>query len=288
MAKTHTDFHTIVLVDKTGAPIRSIKLKTKHISRWKQYLALGACLFGLVASCLTFLSFKSTRSEKETAALHREIATLKKALADAHEVQANMPDSSQAREYLNNIDEKLKRISFYMKKRGIRGFSSLGVGGGNGSGKDVSSPEEMYSLYDDYLGRLLSGVAFTPLGYPFYNRTTSPFGYRSDPFGNGRELHAGIDIRGRRGDPARATADGRVEHAGWYGGYGNCVIVRHGNGYQTLYGHLSKVTVKKGERVHTGERVGKIGSTGHSTGNHLHYEVRQNGRPINPVRFLNL
>lgn len=287
MVKKHTDKHTIVLVDHSGDPIRSVKISPKHVSRWKYYAAASICVIALLTACIGFLSFKSTRKAEEAAALKKELSSLKKEIALQDVAVETADDTSAAKDYLTSIDKKLQRISFYLKKRGIRGFSTASIGG-SGSKEDVASTEEMYELYDDYLGRVLSGIAFTPLGYPFYSRTTSPFGYRSDPFNGGRELHAGIDIKGRRGDPAKATADGKVEHAGWYGGYGKCVIVKHSNGYETLYGHLSKVTVKEGARVHTGERVGKIGSTGHSTGNHLHYEVRKNGRPINPVKFLNL
>lgn len=287
MVKKDTDKHTIVLVNHTGEPIRSVKINPKHVSRWKYYAAAGIMVIVLLTACIGFLSLRSTRKTEETLVLKKQLSGLKKEMALQQTAAETADDTSATKDYLTSIDKKLQRISFYLKKRGIRGFSSVSTGG-SGVKEEMASTEEMYELYDDYLGRVLTGIAFTPLGYPFYSRTTSPFGYRSDPFGGGRELHAGIDIKGRRGDPARVTADGKVEHAGWYGGYGKCVIIKHSNGFETLYGHLSKVTVKEGARVHTGERIGKIGSTGHSTGNHLHYEVRKNGRPINPVKFLNL
>ncbi len=115
------------------------------------------------------------------------------------------------------------------------------------------------------------------------------FGYRSDPFNSANaEFHPGIDFRGAKGDEAHCTANGRVVFAGWYGGYGNCVRIAHANNYETLYGHLSRITVKVGQDVTVGQKIGEVGSTGHSTGTHLHYEIRLNGKPINPIKFLTL
>jgi len=132
-------------------------------------------------------------------------------------------------------------------------------------------------------------VAFTPMGYPHISSLTSYFGYRSDPFDGGHaEFHPGIDFKGERGDAAKCTANGKVVFAGWFGGYGNCVRIQHKNNFETLYGHLSKITVKVGQDVTVGEKVGEIGSTGRSTGNHLHYEIRKNGKPVNPISYLSL
>ncbi|MFD2148372.1 M23 family metallopeptidase [Mucilaginibacter antarcticus] len=143
--------------------------------------------------------------------------------------------------------------------------------------------------YNDYLTDLVNTVGFTPMGYPRVSSMTSRFGFRSDPFSSGHaEFHPGLDFKGNRGDNASVTANGRVVSAGWNGGYGNCVRVAHTNGYETLYGHLSKITVKVSQKISVGEKVGEIGSTGRSTGSHLHYEVRQNGRPVNPAKFLTL
>jgi murein DD-endopeptidase MepM/ murein hydrolase activator NlpD len=115
---------------------------------------------------------------------------------------------------------------------------------------------------------------------------TSGFGIRDDPFLGTPAMHPGIDIRGEVGTPVRATAAGKVTHAGWDGGYGNLVEIDHGNGLSTRYGHLSKIDVSVGQQVHTGQIIGKIGSTGRSTGPHLHYETRINGEAVNPEKFL--
>ncbi|AJP72029.1 M23 family metallopeptidase [Sphingomonas hengshuiensis] len=115
---------------------------------------------------------------------------------------------------------------------------------------------------------------------------TSSFGVRSDPFRGTAAMHAGVDIPGAIGTPIYATADGVVSHAGRQGGYGNLVQLNHGRGIETRYGHLSKILVADNTRVHRGQLIGLMGSTGRSTGSHLHYEVRVDGRAVNPVPFL--
>jgi len=115
---------------------------------------------------------------------------------------------------------------------------------------------------------------------------SSGFGVRSDPFLGRPAMHTGLDFRASTGDPARATADGKVTNAGWSGGYGRMVEIDHGNGLATRYGHLSKIDVKIGQVVKTGEVIGEVGSTGRSTGPHLHYETRINGEAVDPQRFL--
>ena len=99
-------------------------------------------------------------------------------------------------------------------------------------------------------------------------------------------MHSGLDFRGDTGDPVRVTANGTVVTAGWNGGYGKMVEVDHGNGISTRYGHMSEITVKVGQAVRIGQSVGKIGSTGRSTGPHLHYETRIDGDAVDPQKFL--
>jgi murein DD-endopeptidase MepM/ murein hydrolase activator NlpD len=99
-------------------------------------------------------------------------------------------------------------------------------------------------------------------------------------------MHTGLDLRGDRGEPVHATASGRVSIAGREGGYGNMVQIEHGHGLATRYGHLSEIDVKVGQKVRFGEVVGRIGSTGRSTGPHLHYETRIDGEPVDPQKFL--
>jgi murein DD-endopeptidase MepM/ murein hydrolase activator NlpD len=115
---------------------------------------------------------------------------------------------------------------------------------------------------------------------------SSPFGVRMDPFLHRPAMHTGLDMRGEVGDPVHATASGRVSIAGREGGYGNMVEIEHGHGLATRYGHLSEIGVKVGQKVRIGEVIGRIGSTGRSTGPHLHYETRVDGDAVDPQKFL--
>ncbi|TIT04313.1 M23 family metallopeptidase [Mesorhizobium sp.] len=139
----------------------------------------------------------------------------------------------------------------------------------------------------DALDRLKTEARRLPLANPAPGRSvTSPFGVRTDPLLGTAALHSGMDFRAPTGMPAKVTAPGVVVKAGWNGGYGRMVEVDHGNGFATRYGHLSKINVTVGERLNTGDVIGKTGSSGRSTGPHLHYEIRQNGEAIDPLRFL--
>lgn len=117
-------------------------------------------------------------------------------------------------------------------------------------------------------------------------RMTSGFGPRRDPITGRTRAHNGVDWAGRSGTAISATSDGVVTKAGWYGGYGNTVIIRHAFGIETLYAHLSRIDVKEGQRVSRGDRIGGMGTTGRSTGVHLHYEVRVGGNPVNPMTYI--
>jgi murein DD-endopeptidase MepM/ murein hydrolase activator NlpD len=117
-------------------------------------------------------------------------------------------------------------------------------------------------------------------------RFTSGFGYRRDPKGAGIRMHEGLDFAGAHGTPIHATGDGIVVQADWDAGYGRTVRIRHDFGIETVYAHLSQIRVREGQRVSRGERIGDMGSTGRSTGTHLHYEVRIDGKPVNPMTFI--
>lgn len=139
----------------------------------------------------------------------------------------------------------------------------------------------------DALDRLKTEARRLPLANPAPGRSvTSPFGVRTDPLLGTAALHSGMDFRAPTGMPAKVTAPGVVVKAGWNGGYGRMVEVDHGNGFATRYGHLSKINVTVGKRLNAGDVIGKTGSSGRSTGPHLHYEIRHNGEAIDPLRFL--
>jgi murein DD-endopeptidase MepM/ murein hydrolase activator NlpD len=115
---------------------------------------------------------------------------------------------------------------------------------------------------------------------------TSGFGVRYDPFNGRAAMHAGVDFAGAHGEPVVAAAEGVVVRAGWAGGYGNVVDIDHGRGMSTRYGHLSRVQVRVGDRVVAGDQIGKMGSTGRSTGTHLHFEIRVDGQAVDPMPYL--
>jgi len=129
-------------------------------------------------------------------------------------------------------------------------------------------------------------LAETPNIWPLHGYISSPFGWRTYPFGGGWEFHKGIDICAYYGAPVRATADGTVEYASWFGTYGYFIKIYHRDGIETCYGHLSRIAVKYGEHVKKGQVIGYEGSTGLSTGAHLHYEIRVNGTAVNPMGYL--
>ena len=122
--------------------------------------------------------------------------------------------------------------------------------------------------------------------WPAEGEVTSPFGWRVHPIFGTQRLHTGIDIGADYGDAIRAADGGVVIHADWMGGYGNAVIIDHGNGISTLYAHNSQLLVSEGQTVSKGQTVARCGSTGYSTGPHLHFEVRHNGSPVNPLNYL--
>ncbi|GLS70332.1 M23 family metallopeptidase [Methylobacterium tardum] len=136
--------------------------------------------------------------------------------------------------------------------------------------------------------RLRRLAAALPLARPIRGEApvSSPFGTRLDPFTRGLALHTGLDLKAEYGEPARATAAGRVTTAEAAGGYGNMVEIDHGHGLATRFGHLARIAVRPGQRVAAGDVIGFVGSTGRSTGSHLHYETRVDGEPVDPQRFL--
>lgn len=136
--------------------------------------------------------------------------------------------------------------------------------------------------------RLNRTLALVPYRKPVIGEVefTSGFGVRSDPFLGRPAMHTGLDFRAGTGDPVRATANGKVVSSGWAGGYGRMVEIDHGNGLSTRYGHLSEIDVKVGDQVKIGQVIGEVGSTGRSTGPHLHYETRIDGEAVDPQKFL--
>ena len=177
-----------------------------------------------------------------------------------------------------------------LKKLGIKPAEAGQPSGVGGPFESIGNPT-FKALFNSWkkLDQLQDDVIAVPSDKPIRASVvfTSGYGVRSDPFHSGAAMHPGIDLAGAYGTPIYATADGTVVRAGWNsGGYGNMVELDHGRGITTRYGHMSAVLVHAGDHVKRGQQIGRMGSTGRSTGNHLHYEVRIDGRPVNPIPFM--
>lgn len=195
-----------------------------------------------------------------------------------------IPDSARAKEI--EMEQEIKTVSgmndnqlmssIYYSIKSIKSRVSV----------QMESYKEIDSLIKNKEQLLAHTPAIQPVSNQDLSRIASGFGYRIDPVYKTVKMHAGLDFAAPQGTPIYATADGRVSLAGNAGdGYGNHVIINHGYGYQTLYGHMVKVKGKVGQMVKRGEVIGWVGSTGKSTGPHCHYEVHKNGNKIDPVYF---
>lgn len=272
---------TILFVNKNSHAFKPVQVATGLIRHWKKYVAVFVILVLALAAGLVYLLRANSEQKLIAAALSQKIHSM-----HAHTSVVVQDDTSELREKFTKIDTELSAINGYLKARGIR--SNMQAVGGEAD-HDVISADEISDFYIKYLDRIGYNISYTPLGLPYPGKITSTFGHREDPFdGNGVETHKGLDISGPLGSPVKAMAKGEVEFAGKKGGFGNCIILKHGNGFETLYGHLSKILVKVGEPITIGQEIGRIGSTGRSTGPHLHYEVHKNGKKINPQSFLTL
>jgi murein DD-endopeptidase MepM/ murein hydrolase activator NlpD len=153
---------------------------------------------------------------------------------------------------------------------------------------EIQKTIDTVTSVSDYLKQQKDRYNAMPKGWPVNGRITSPFGSRQDPKMGGAEFHAGVDISVPKGSPVQVTADGVVSFAGWSAGNGNLVVIEHGVGFTTLYAHNSAIKVAVGDRVRRGDIIALAGSTGYSTGSHVHYEVWVNGKAVNPVGYLDL
>ncbi len=148
---------------------------------------------------------------------------------------------------------------------------------------ELYSYEELYETIQGQAGRIEATPSIAPIDRGWVSST---FGYRIDPFTKKRKLHHGLDISAATGTPIYATASGRIIYAKFFGSYGYTIKIDHGYGYATIYAHMSAMNVRKGDMVKRGDVIGAVGSTGRSTGPHVHYEVRYQNKPLNPVEFI--
>ncbi len=219
-----------------------------------------------------------------------QIASAQPAPADAKlaameaEVQAMRADvKAIARE----VEQRYETTAGEVRRLGLDTERFEGVGGPlEAAPAGDASFKALFTSWKQ-LDSLEQGTVSIPSAKPVKSANfTSSFGVRSDPFQGRAAMHAGIDLAGPLGTEIYATADGVVDRSQWAGGYGNLVELNHGKGIQTRYGHLSKSLVKAGDRVKRGQLIALMGSTGRSTGSHLHYEVRIDGKAVNPVPYL--
>jgi murein DD-endopeptidase MepM/ murein hydrolase activator NlpD len=194
------------------------------------------------------------------------------------------------------MEGKASRMRSVLNELGVNvGRAPSGVGGPlvpvkapHASAGDFEKQLYRINVAKAQVDRYTSTLGTVPVRKPIDGEIelSSTFGVRLDPFLRRPAMHTGLDMRGETGDPVHATAGGRVSIAGREGGYGNMVEIDHGNGFATRYGHLSAIEVKVGQHVRLGQVIGRIGSTGRSTGPHLHYETRINDEAVDPQRFL--
>jgi murein DD-endopeptidase MepM/ murein hydrolase activator NlpD len=210
-----------------------------------------------------------TRMERELAAMQADVAVIKEAAQRRYQFTAS----------------EVRRLGLDPSRL------QTGTGGPFEAVETVRAADPNFkALFNSWtrLDRLEQGTVAIPSAEPVHGTNfTSGYGVRSDPFRGRAAMHAGIDLAGPIGTPIYATADGVVGRSEWNsGGYGNLVELDHGHGIQTRYGHLSKSMVTAGQKVKRGDMIALMGSTGRSTGSHLHYEVRIDGKAVNPVPFL--
>ncbi|MBL7752182.1 MAG: peptidoglycan DD-metalloendopeptidase family protein [Chitinophagaceae bacterium] len=195
-----------------------------------------------------------------------------------------IPDSARAK-----AQEKVQQAAIIESMTGNQLYRSL-LESINQLKNRIALQNKSYGEINERIKNKEKILAATPAIQPVSNkdldRIASGFGYRIDPIYKTIKLHAGLDFTAPTGTPIYATADGVVSVSGFSdGGYGNHVVINHGYGYETLYGHMSRIKARRGQKVTRGEVIGYVGSTGKSTGPHLHYEVHKNGQKIDPVYF---
>lgn len=234
------------------------------------------------------LELENANYRAATETLADQIQTLQSTMSDLG-VQAALDPS------LRSAMDKLPSVVKSRAMGGPRSGAALAT-----IAPGLNSPEDTLGLVRELLESLESRLrlvrsdvdkrnalaAATPSIWPAHGWLTSRMGTRVDPLDGGPDTHQGLDISADRGTSVYATADGEVKTAAYQGAYGNLIVVDHGFGLETRYGHLSAFDAKVGQHVQRGDPVGRVGSTGRATGSHLHYEIRVNGRVMNPLQLL--
>ncbi len=278
------DYISIIIAYHEGKAPKTVRIKKAHLKMALLFLALLAVIsFSSYLLNLKLISERSSvaNKEKKLEEERSKIYTEREMLA--REIERLENEKRRLKDKIARIEKNMGLIEEYLAKMGAV-KRPLGVGGASYKvNLEDLSHLDFLKERSDYL---LSTIRSIPMGYPVYGRITSHLGWRKNPFGRGYEFHSGIDIEAPYGSKVVATADGVVEMVGHYGDYGRAVLIKHPSGYMTLYAHLSEILVKVGQEVKAGEVIGKVGSTGRSTGPHLHYEVQYEGKLKNPMEYL--
>ena len=292
--------------DSENLAYRKIKPKKGRKFAVVALFIVAAALFGFI--CLVLLMntpFFSTPKDKiqareidnmklRYAILNKKVEVIEEALSDVED-----RDNSIYRVYFNtaSIDDEVRKAGFKDKNRykELEGYNNSDLVINSTKKVDVLSKQlavqsksldEIVKLAKAKDKFLVSIPAIQPVKNEQLRHMASGFGYRTDPFTKARKFHAGMDFSATIGTPVFATADGVIARAdAGASGYGNHIVIQHGYGYETLYGHLSRYNCRPGKKVKRGDIIGYVGSTGRSQAPHLHYEVHKNGEVVNPLNF---
>jgi murein DD-endopeptidase MepM/ murein hydrolase activator NlpD len=294
--------YTVVIADRTTGVVRRVTINLRPTLVTVAGVLMLPVLVGLGARWsarveIERLSASNAALEIEngsyraaTGELTGQIQSLEDVIAELGERARLDPEQARA----------MQKLPAFVKARAAGGSLTSNAAISELAKTPLASPEDTFGVLRDLLQGLESRLRFvrrdverqealasaTPSIWPTHGWLTGTFGGRSDPFSGEPAFHQGLDISTDKGQPVQATADGTVESASYSGDYGNFVVLRHGFGLVTRYGHLSAFAVKPGQTVKRGDTIGYVGSTGRATGFHLHYEILANGKLINPLQLL--
>ena len=275
-----------VQISIEGHTEKNLEVPTFVVKYWKTLSLSILAVIAILTGSLTYIAKQKTTEDISTQYEAKLDQVQQQNRALSINKQQTEQDIIEAKKSFNKIDSTLESINSKMKKRGLQTIKLENMGGP--IEVEPENLELLTSFYEEALKDLDKKLSNLPLGRPHDGDITSRFGYRANPFTRrGRELHSGVDLSGRTGQPIKSTANGTVVYSGYEGEYGNVVKIKHANGYETRYAHLVRATVKTGQMVEAGSIVGLLGSTGRSTGPHLHYEILKNGVKINPEKYFN-
>ncbi|PLY03877.1 MAG: peptidase M23 [Desulfuromonas sp.] len=283
---------TFLIIPEGSHQVRRFNIKRSVLKGWVAFAAV--VLIGLTTMTVDYVL-----SELDQAELTRLQAENRQQRNELQRLVAGLEDLQTEMRLLAQTDAKVRIMADLSKPKSN---TMVGIGGPpeideNDSfsqlqtridqmRRDIDLRRESQEEIQGFLNDQRSMVGAEPSGWPVKGWLTSSFGMRKSPFTGKRKMHEGYDIAARTGTPVYATADGVVSKSETVPGYGKLVIIEHGYGYRTYYGHNSKNLVRAGQRVVRGQQISKVGNTGRSTGSHVHYEIRRNGVPVNPKKFL--